>query len=47
VGMRALWDSMGFGPQTHLNYRRILARYSGKGDPKQADNFVPSDLFQP
>lgn len=25
----------------------ILARYSGKGDPKQADNFVPSDLSQP
>ena len=24
----------------------VLARYSGKGDPKQADNFVPVDLPQ-
>jgi hypothetical protein len=23
-GMRARWDSMGFGPQTHPNYKRIL-----------------------
>jgi hypothetical protein len=24
----------------------VLARYSGKGDPKQADSFVPFDLSQ-
>jgi hypothetical protein len=24
----------------------ILARYSGMGDPKQADSFVPFDLSQ-
>jgi hypothetical protein len=47
VGMRAFWDSMGFGPQTHLSYRKILARNSGKGDPQQAESFVLSDLSQP